>query len=355
MSKELIKLFTQIAQIDSPSGEEQQVAEFIIKYLKDLDLNPEIDDFGMIYCRIGEDENPSLFCAHMDTVEPGRGIKVIEEDGYLKSKGETILGGDNKVSLAAILFSLKDLLNSGVKLNIELLFSVREETDSGIQQFDTSILQSKTGFVFDGGRTDLGWCVTRASTIEDFVITLIGKGAHASKPEEGINALEMLLELKNHVSVGRLDEHTTFNIGLINGGNATNTIPSEIKLQGDLRSFDTALFDQHKKLINTAVNAISKQFNTQSKVEWIPYSKGYVIDEKSAEFEKVVIMYNDLGIQVHPIKTTGGSDANFLNNNGITTFCLGDGVEDPHTTEERISVENFEKLQRIVETLMQKY
>jgi tripeptide aminopeptidase len=348
-------LFKTLVQIDSPSGEEQSAAQFVLEYLQNLGLHPELDEYGMIYCRIGNEENPKLFCSHMDTVEPGKGINVIEKDGYLQSNEKTILGGDNKASLSAILYSVKELVENDDSINIELLFSVREETDSGIQQFDAKRLESKIGFVFDAGNGDLGWITTSAPTLHDIVIEIHGRSSHASRPENGINTLEILMDMKEDLKLGRLDEFTTFNLGLISGGDATNTVPSMIRLSGDLRSTDSERFEIHKDHIENICNKYSKKWNTQIRVLWKPYAFGYTIDTQSEHYKKLEQFYKSLDISLNPNPTTSASDAGFLNHCGITTFCLGDGVENIHQTSERIEISKLSNLQKIVKTLMREF
>lgn len=351
----LVELFKTLVQIDSPSGEEQEVAEFVLAYLQNLGLHPELDEYGMVYCRIGTDENPKLFCAHMDTVEPGRGIEVIEKDRYLQSNGQTILGGDNKASLCAILYSVKELVENNEDLNIELLFSVREETDSGIQKFDVTKIESKVGFVFDAGNGDLGWVTTSAPTLHDLVIEIHGKSSHASRPEDGINALEILMDMKEDLKLGRLDEFTTFNLGLISGGDATNTVPSMIQLSGDLRSTDLERFKTHTEQIQIICDKYSKKWNTQINILWKPYAFGYNIDTESKLYTNLERHYRSLNLELKPNPTTSASDAGFLNHSGITTFCLGDGVENIHQTTERIKKDTLLDLQKIVQSLMKKF
>ncbi len=349
---DLTTLFKSLVQIDSVSGYEQEVSDFVMQYLKSLNLNPVQDRNQMIYCRVGEGANPSLFCAHMDTVEPGRGIKVIEKNGYLKSEGQTILGADNKVSVATILYSVSSLLKASKTPNIELLFSVREETDSGISEFDVSQLKSKVGFVFDAGNGDLSWLTSSAPTLEDFIIEIFGKSSHASHPEEGINALEILTTALSELKIGRLDSDTTFNIGLISGGNATNTVPEKITLKGDLRSNNSTSYKKYKKAIIEKFNEVAKSFKAEVRLTWIPYSVGYVQNLESNAYKNLCEIYWNFGIKINPRPTTSGSDASFLNNSGIETFCLGSPDENAHTIHERVDVKNLIKFQKIVEKLM---
>jgi tripeptide aminopeptidase len=350
--EDLVRLFKNLAQIDSVSSEEKSVSDYILNFLKDLRLTPIQDGNNMIYCRIGDQPHPILLNGHIDTVEPGRDIQVLEKDGFLVSNGSTIIGADNKVNVAAILFTIKKLITENKDLNVELLFSVREETDSGIQQFDSKRIESKVGFVWDGGKGSLSWFAKKAPTLEDFKIEIIGKSSHASRPEQGINALNVLLELKDKITLGSPDEFSTLNIGLINGGSATNTVPERIKLEGDLRSTEITSFQKIKKDFEIALTESAEKFNARVNIKWLPYAYGYELDLTSKNAQRLLEIYKSQGIELNSEETRSGSDAGFLNHIGIETFCLGDGVFDTHAVTERINIETFYKLQSIIENIM---
>jgi tripeptide aminopeptidase len=347
----LVKTFKNLAEIDSVSGEEATISSYIVEKLKSLGLKPLIDSEHNILVRVGNKSNPTLFCAHMDTVEPGRGIRVLEENGILKSNGSTIIGGDNKASVALILFTLEKLLNESKDLNIEILFTVKEETDSGVSRFDYKKLTSKVGFVFDGGNGDLGWFAKSAPTIQDFKIKFVGKSAHASLPEEGVNVLSLLMSMNNKLKLGRPDEFTTLNIGIIRAGIATNSVPGELIIEGDLRSSKTENFEKNKKEFEEILLNAAKEFNAKVEINWIPYAYGYEMNLNSPIYKKVVDIYSNFGIEIKPTDVKGGSDAAFLNYVGIETFCLGDSVTDVHTVNEQIEIPKFTELQKVVETL----
>jgi tripeptide aminopeptidase len=352
MNKELIELFNTLTKIYSPSGKEKNLAEFIIKFLIGLSLNPTKDSNGIIYCRIGNREKPKLFCAHMDTVEPSKNIQTEIRNGYLQSQGKTILGGDNKIPLTAILFSVQKLIRNGKRPNVELLFTVREETNSGIKDFDITNIRSRVGYVFDAGNGELPIYIQQAPSIDDFKITISGKAAHASRPHEGVNTLEYVLLLGQKLKLGQVHPETTFNIGLIAGGDATNTVPGHLVFKGDIRSTDRKKFDTHKQLVEMLLSDPSERFGVAVKTEWFPYSFGYRLTKKSAVLSNLKKIYKEMGFNLTGIETNGGSDAGFLNFNGIETYCLGDGVEKKHTVDERIHISTFNSLQKIIEVLM---
>ncbi len=355
MHNTLIDLFTHIASIDSPSGEEQAVGVFIMDFLRSCGLSPVKDEYGMIYCRVGSGDDPLLFCAHMDTVEPGRGIEVIERDGWLQSQGDTIMGGDNKIALAAILYTIRDCIHRNIDINIELLFTVREETDGGIQQFDTRTLHASVGYVFDfpAGEGDLGAVAVSAPTIYDVAIELEGRSAHAGCPDDAHNVLEGLLRLHSVLKLGRYDSNTTFNLGIIQGGTATNTIPGHMRLVGDLRCSSHDHAREVKDTITRTIHHVLGDSGVKARIDFIPYSYAYAHDlEHDDMFSQLQVHYQKQGISLRPMASYSGSDAGFLNHKGITTYCLSDGVIGAHTTDERIRVETFYTLQKMVESIV---
>lgn len=352
----LVQLFKTLVSIDSPSGQEKEVSNFVVDYLRKLDLNPIQDQHYMIYCPVGDVSNNSiLLCAHLDTVEPGRGIKVVEEDGILRSDGTTILGADNKAAVAAILSAVEKMVqnNETPKDGVELLFTVREETDAGIRLFDKTILQSKLAYVFDEGDGELDVLITKAPTIQDFEIQIIGKSSHAARPENGINALDILVEFGKNQNFGRLDDDTTFNIGLFEGGTSTNTVPGRILLKGDLRCLNHKKFTRYQARIEDSLRIAAKRVDSRAVVNfvWTPYSFAYELDAASPNLKRLVSVYADLGISLKMRQTNGGSDAGYLNHIGIEAFSLGSGVAGAHGCEEQISIDNLTKLSDLLKSL----
>ena len=354
MSRTLEELFIELVQIDSPSGDESKVADYIISYLEDLGLEPIKDKFGMIYCRIGEGENPTLFCNHMDTVEPGRGIIAKISDGYISSKTDTILGADNKAALASVLYNIAEKIHNNQQLNLELLFSVQEETYSGVKNFDHSVLRSKKALVIDGG-ADLNRIVVNSSSIGQFEIELIGTASHTSTPDLGNNVLEAFLSLSDKLKFGMIDESTTLNIGLLKTGSAANTIPGSLSFEGDLRSANQEIFESQKQKLISDFESLETSHSIEVKVEWHDYTDAYSLNQRSNNLEKLKQIYTSNELSADLATTTGGSDAGFLNKVGIESFCMGDGVESPHTTNERISFKNFRTLNKIVSDLIDQF
>ena len=104
----LVNTFCDLARIDSPSGEEDAIAEALTGRLESLGLTVSRDDYGTLIAGDGRPD-PFMLSAHMDTVEPGRGIRPTIDGDRIVSDGTTILGGDCKAGLSAILEALESI------------------------------------------------------------------------------------------------------------------------------------------------------------------------------------------------------------------------------------------------------
>ena len=147
----LIKTFCDIVQIDSPSGEEELMAQEIIARLEKMGFATKRDAYGNVVASDGR-PNPILLSAHLDTVEPGRGIKPSVQEDRIVSDGTTILGGDCKAGIAAMLEGLESIIEDGEERHaLELAFTREEEIGLvGARNLDFNLITAKEAIVFDG-------------------------------------------------------------------------------------------------------------------------------------------------------------------------------------------------------------
>lgn len=342
VNTKLVNTFLELAQIDSPSGEEDAVREYVLQKLDDIGFKYKVDSVGNIIARNHSDSEPVLLGAHLDTVEPGRGIKPKIKDGYIISDGTTILGADNKATLAAILHAIEITPEEKIR-SLELVFTVREETSGGINDLDFSQIKSRVGVIADSVSA-IGTIIEKAPFIEDFEVKIRGRAAHASVPENGINALKIAGDAISTLKLGHLDDETILNIGLISGGDATNTIPKNLYLKGEIRSFSEEKFEKAKGEIENHFINISSEFGATCEVSHEFYGKGYSHSRNSENIKKILQIYKNLNIKHKFLDSYGASDANIYVNRGVEVVNIGDGVEDAHTTDERISIKSLEKL-----------
>ena len=342
----VLSTFLDLVKIDSPSGEESLVAEFLISRLDALGIKPSLDAAGNLYAyRPGLGE-PVLINAHMDTVEPGRGIKPQIKDNEITSDGTTILGADNKVALASILTALESADPEKLR-SLEILFSVREETNGGINKFDFSQLKSRIGLVPDRA-SPVGAIVLSSPGIVNMQLKISGRSVHASKPETGINALNIAVAALNKTSWGRIDDQTTTNIGIISGGSAMNTVPGQVQLTGEIRSFSPEKLKEVLNQIKTVFSDTCGQNGAVLDFSDSIFCSAYTYEESDPAVAEAASALKQCGLTPVYEKVFGASDANTLAANGIKAVVTGDGVENAHTVEEKVSVSSLDRLTEVI-------
>lgn len=347
--------FTQLVKINSPSGAEQQVAQHLSNWLLQQGFKINQDKTGNIFASknvFKKNTAPLLLCAHMDTVQPGIGIEPVLENGVFRSKGDTILGADNKASVAAMMVAVENFYSKKINKNkpLEILFTVKEETGGGVDNFDFNLPSAKKVLICDYAKP-IGTVALGAPYIQNFNIEFIGKAAHASKPEKGINAFLGLLEFLQKIKVGSLDYgFTTINVGKINGGSGVNTVPESCTVNGEVRSFKEVLFKKHLNRIEKVSKKIAKSQHLEINFTVDGYCPGYLYEESSNHLQEAEkVLKKVTGKKIIFEKTFGVSDANILAPAGFETILISDGVKNPHTVNESIAVKDLELLIKIIE------
>ena len=240
----LVKTFCDLVQIDSPSDEEEEVAQDLSRRLEALGFEILRDAHGNLIAR-EDGENPLLLSAHMDTVEPGRGIKPTIEGDRIVSDGTTILGGDCKAGVAAILEGLESVVEEELpRRTIQLAFTRGEEIGLvGARNMDFSMITADEAVVFDGNGP-VNKLTGSSPTYVSFEVNVTGRSAHAGvEPEKGLSAIKIAAEIISELPQGRLDEETTFNVGTISGGSVRNAVPEQATFTGEFRSRNLETLD----------------------------------------------------------------------------------------------------------------
>jgi len=348
MNKSLVKTFIDLVKIDSPSGEEKNVSDYVLYRLKKNVKYVKKDQYGNIFARIPGKGDPIFLSGHLDTVEPGRNIKPVIKNECLYSSGNTILGADNKAAVACILMLAEKIVKENLSSRtVELIFSRSEEVGNyGAVNFDYGLLTARCGYCFDSS-TPVGTIVQASPYYERFDIKITGKEAHATKPKDAINVLTIFKKILDQVNLGQLDEKSLINIGVVNTGQVRNTIPGEISIKGEIRSFDDLLLDRHKQKFLSIVKAAVQKYGAKLMADFVRENPGYVL-KSLKEFEYLKKIFTDLNIKSSVINTWGVSDANIFNSKKLLCINLGDGVEFPHTKTERIRVSEIENLLKLM-------
>lgn len=370
----LAEVFKTLVQIDSVSRKEGAVANALQEMLESLGADVVVDGAGP---KVGSDTGniiatfkgtrgdgvPLLLNAHMDTVEPGEQIKVIFSDGSFKSDGSTILGADDKSALAVIIETITTLQENNLEHGpLEVVVTVCEEVGLlGAKYLDYSLIKARYGYSLDA--TDTEGIVIRAPAANHVEFKVYGRDAHAgAAPEKGINAIHLASRAISDIQVGRIDEETTANIGVIEGGQATNIVPSLVTVSGEVRSHSPAKLEKEtQRMITSFQGHISGYRESFPSDDGLPKLEVDVRQDFSVlnipHEHPVVTMAEEaaasLGRKMQTKTSGGGSDANIFFGHGIVAGVLGTGMKDMHTVRESIALEDMVKSAELLLEIVQ--
>ncbi len=340
----IVQTFLELVQIDSPSGEEAAFREELIRRLQALGLTTEVDDYGNLIARLDEGAGEYfLLSGHMDTVEPGRGIKPVIRDGVITSDGTTILGSDDKAGIAIILETLQIIKEKHLPHPpIEVVLSVQEELGLlGAKHLDMAQLKSRSGLVLDGGGSP-GTIVRSGPSQDTFQISIKGEAAHAGvAPEKGVDALSIAADALVRMPLGRVDEETTCNMGVINGGTARNIVPDKVLLLGEARSRNndklTILSDIIVKALQNAAHSRGGEVIIKRERAYDAYRLG----DDAPIVQAVARAAQDSGYEPQLLEGGGGTDGNHYNAANIQAATISAGMAEVHTLHEHIAIDDL--------------
>jgi tripeptide aminopeptidase len=363
---DVVTLFTELAAIPSPPGEERDVADRVRAYLEDLGLEVSEDDAGAridstagnLLARLeptaANGGTPIFLCAHLDTVKPTGPLEPVIEDGIVRNAGGTILGADNKAAVAAMLEAARLILSENrPHAGVELVFTPKEEVGlQGARAFDPARLHGALGFVFDHA-APIGEVMLGAPHARALEVTMRGKAAHAGiAPEEGRSAIAAASRAIADFRLGRLDEETTASVGLIQGGTAKNIVPDRCTFSIDVRSQDeTKLADVVKEMLETVTFAASlEQCEADTTVE--QSYKGYRFSRTDQVVRMAAAALAREGVEPSYGLGGGGADANVFNERGLPCVNLANGMTAIHTPDEHIAVADLERMVQVTLALV---
>jgi tripeptide aminopeptidase len=366
MPSEVVDLFLELAAIPSPPGDERAVADAVTRYLSELGLTVDEDDagatvesnMGNLYCRVAPSGNgggtPLFFCAHLDTVPPEGPLEPVLEDGVVRNAGGTILGADNKSAVVAMLDGTRRVLaENRPHAGIELLFTPKEEVGLlGAAAFDHRRFDARLGYVYDQA-APIGDVILGAPYSQAFEVRFHGRPAHSGMyPEEGRSAVVAAARAISDLRLGRIDEETTANVGLIQGGSAGNIIPEWCTLSAEARSHDERkLGDLVQEMVDAfAFAAGHEDCEVETKV-----SKSYRGYRFKRDDPVVRLAHSALersGYTPSYGLSGGAADANVFNERGLACVNLANGMQDIHTPDERITVDDLEGMVEVTLALI---
>lgn len=354
----LLSTFLDLVRIDSPTGFEAACGVYCADRLRSLGFTVRFDESASL---TGSNtgnlvaELPSTvpgvlaLSAHLDCVEPCRGVVPLVVDGIVAAEGETVLGADDKAGLAAALETFQRLVESGQpRPSLKALFTVQEEVGLvGAKQLTAEDASCDLCLVLDAEGSP-GAIVTAAPTHYTFAAEFYGRSSHAGvAPERGTSAILMATDAIGHMRLGRLDDGTTANIGTIRGGTATNVIAARCDVTGECRSLDRPTVEALKAEMNEVLQDAAEIAGGSVDVAWKLEYEGFSYEEDSLLVALVADACRRVGLEPSTYRTGGGSDANALSGKGIPVLALACGMEGVHSTQEQLAVADLAAVTRI--------
>jgi len=369
----LAATFTELCEISSPSKKEGRIAKHLKNIFSELgaDFIYEDNSAGKTGSESGNliirfdgnlpERSGTFLACHMDTVEPGEDVEVLRTDDIFTSKGNTILGGDDKSGIAAIIELLTLLKeNTTDHPTIEVIITTCEEIGLlGAKSLEHDKIQSKFGYALDSsGINDIIIGAPAANKIE---VEISGVAAHAGLcPEAGINALALAAQALTEISQGRIDKDTTRNFGLIQGGVATNIVPEYVILKGEIRSHsEEKLISYTQEVTDIFDKTIEQWEGTDATGDKKPSVKTTISDDypilSLPDDSPVILRVKEAaevcGKKLQYTITGGGSDASIFCSYDLPTAIVATGMKNVHTIDEQIDLKDLVELTELLHAL----
>ena len=365
----LAETFTRLCEISSPSRREKNIADHLKQVFTSLGASTIIEDnsatgtgseSGNLIIRFNgnrPDVDGVFFSCHMDTVQPGDGVEVDRHGDIFTSRGETILGGDDKSGIAAIIEMMTVLAENNIEHGlIEIVITTCEEIGLlGAKHLEHRLLKARYGYALDSSGIDK--VIIGAPSANKFKITVTGAAAHAGlNPEQGISAIQVAAAAVTKVQLGRLDEESTANFGIISGGVATNIVPEQVTIEGEVRSHSSEKLARYtaeiKKIFETTVaewqTPPGNTLRPKVKIEALSEYPAMLLSMDSPVIRRIRSAGESIGKKIDFVVAGGGSDANIFNGFGLPTAIVATGMTKVHTTEEQLDLNDLVSITELI-------
>ncbi len=373
-SERITDEFMRQAAISSPSLKEAQMARYLEKRFREMGAEVVYDDAAK---KVGGEVSnliarfpgnkagePFIFSVHMDTVVPCDNVEPVLVNGIVRTAGETILGADDKAGIAEVIEALEVVREQGIDhVPIEVVVTIGEEIGLvGAKHLDYSLLAAKRGIALDTPGID--WVVRRAPGANRFRFEVFGRAAHAGvAPEQGLSAIEVAARAVAKMRLGRIDFETTANIGTVEGGLATNIVAESVVLTGEARSHDAVKLAGQTEHMQACFEEAADEMQREINGEVV---RAVIKSEVRPDFPKMSVAEDAdivalaqgaaqaLGREMKDRLGGGGSDANIFNENGIEMVIVGTGMQNVHSTDEEVAVEDLVKVAEFLVEVIRK-
>lgn len=257
--------------------------------------------------------------------------------------GKAVLGADDVAGLVEILEGIRSVKEAGVPhRDIEILFTIAEELYiKGSSVFDFSKVRAKEAYVLDISGP-VGSAAYKAPSLISYQVVVTGKASHAGfDPEHGVHAIAIASEAITQISQGHVDEETTCNIGLIEGGSGTNIVPEKCIVKGEIRSYSHEKATRCVEEVGNTFKKVAEKHGAESELTCEVHLIAYETAKDSVPVKRFERVSKELGLAGELVETFGGSDNNSFAKNGIPGLVLSNGMYQAHSVNEYTTIKDL--------------
>jgi len=298
-----------------------------------------------------------LLMAHIDTVPLCVGCRPIRRGAFIESRDpDTALGGDNRAGATVLLSAVLEILDRKLPHPpLTFLWTVQEEIGLlGARHVAISRLgRPQLCFNWDGGDPSIATIGATGACYIDIEVTGIASHAGAH-PEQGVSAagiaakaISALVDNGWHGAIRKGRKEGTSNIGVVNGGQATNVVMESLDLHAEARSHQPAfrerIVSEFRKAFDRAVNSIRNDTGESGSIDFSSETRyeAFCLSPSEPCVQHAMKAIHDAGLDPQTRICNGGLDANWLTAHGLPTVSLGCGQQGIHTVDECLHVESF--------------
>jgi tripeptide aminopeptidase len=376
--KQTTELQMKLMAMVGPSGKETLVADFIRRQLlaagapasalhtdqAHRKISPDCEVGNLVLRLPGTVRGPRrMLSAHMDTVPICVGCQPVRRGKRITAADpHTGLGGDDRAGVAILLSTALAILKQNLPHPpLTFLWTVHEEGGlHGARNVRLGMLgKPKLAFNFDG--SDPNRLTIGATGGYRMNIEIRGIASHAGvHPEDGVSAIAVaslaIADLVNNGWHGLIEKGRhcgTSNIGVIEGGVATNVVADLVRVRVEARSHEPKFRERIVREIEKAFRKAAKQVRSskgkcgkvtiQGQLDY----EAFCLSQKVPAVQVAAAAVEAVGEEVDFAIANGGLDANWLSARGIPTVSLGCGQHDIHTVDEWLDLDQFHTARKI--------
>jgi succinyl-diaminopimelate desuccinylase len=388
--KRLIKLTQKLIQINSenPPGDESKIAGFVKNYLDKLGLKTKIYEFkkkrsNVVALLEGRDKKHSLLItSHLDTVPCGESWHFHPFLGKIHQGRIYGLGAtDCKGNLACSLEAINSMVEDNVVSDYKLIFAATADEESGsglglIPLLEKGIIKPDVAVVLDSD--DFNVIVTQKGLIH-LKVKIEGKKAHGAYPWQGINAIDIaidiLKELKAHkftpprtrgaefiYTKSKYLKPPTLNIGTIKGGDKVNVVADWCEFELDVRFLPRMSAKAILKYIKSIIQKHTQKFTPPLharagfKIEIEGIQKPYQINKNHSSIEYLIKAARNIKVPAQIKGSEGATTITFFQDKNVPAIATGFGASGcAHIADEYVKIDNLYKGAMVLEEFLKIY